>query len=81
MMDVTEKNFNFMTEAYERFIDAYMTLIEKRKDDPYTVQDIAAQDAMRRNWLEDMLFSDPFTTNITPYEVWSLSNLPPAVKF
>ena len=81
MMSVTENNFSFMTEAFERFVDAYMTIIERRKDDPYTAEDLAAQDAMRLNWFEDRLFSDPFTTNVTPYEAWSLATLPPEVKF
>jgi len=81
MMSVTENNYGFMTEAFERFVDAYMSLIERRKDDPYTAEDLAAQDAMRLNWLEDRLFSDPFTTNVTSYEAWSLATLPPEVKF
>ncbi len=80
-MSVTENNYGFMTEAFERFVDAYMSLIERRKDDPYTAEDLAAQDAMRLNWLEDRLFSDPFTTNVTSYEAWSLATLPPEVKF
>lgn len=81
MMTVTENNFAFMTEAFERFVDAYMTLIERRRDDPYSAEDLAAQDAMRLNWLEDRLFSDPYTTNVTGYEAWSLATLPPEVKF
>jgi len=81
MMSANEENFRFMTEAYRSFLEAYLGLIEKRKDDAYTAADIAAQEAMRRNWLEDRFFSDPFTGNVVPYEVWSLSTLPPAVKF
>jgi coproporphyrinogen III oxidase len=81
MMGASEENFRFMTEAYRSFLEAYLGLIEKRKDDAYTAADIAAQEAMRRNWLEDRFFSDPFTGNVVPYEVWSLSTLPPAVKF
>ena len=81
MMSVSVANFDFMTEAYRGFLEAYLSLIEKRKDDVYTAADLTAQDAMRRNWLEDRFFSDPFTGNVVPYEVWSLSTLPPAVKF
>lgn len=81
MMSVTEENFQFMTEAYERFLVAVFDLVEKNQDAPYTAEDIAAQTAMRRNWLEDRLFSDPYTTSSVPYEVWSLSTLPPEVKF
>jgi coproporphyrinogen III oxidase len=81
MMSVSEETFDFMTEAYSNFLEAYLSLIEKRRDDTFTASDLSLQDAMRRNWLEDRFFSDPFTGNVVPYEVWSLSTLPPAVKF
>jgi len=81
MLDVTEVNFEFMTDAYETFLDAYLTMAEKRTDDPYTEEDLARQDAMRLNWFEDRFFSDPFTRDVVPYEVWSLHSLPPIVKF
>ena len=78
---VNEQNFAFMTEAYETMLDAYLTVVERRADDPYTDADLAAQDEMRRNWLEDRFFSDPYTTSVTPYDAWSLYSLPPTVKF
>lgn len=82
MMAVNEENFLFMTEAYDTFIDAYMTVLEKRKDEPYTDEDVVAQDAMRLNWFEDQMFADPYAASgITPYEVWSFSFSPPVVKF
>jgi len=82
MMEITEENFLFVTEAYDRFVETFMTIVEKRKDEPYTDADIAAQDAMRRNWFEDQIFADPYAASgITPYEVWSLSFSPPVVKF
>jgi coproporphyrinogen III oxidase len=81
MLTVTEENFNFVTEAYETLLDSYLTLAEKRADDPFTDEDIAAQDAMRLNWFEDRMYSDPFTTEVVPYEIWSLHSLPPEVKF
>lgn len=82
MLGVTEENYLFMTEMYESFIDTYMSLIEKRKDEPYTPEDVAAQDAMRLNWFEDQMFADPYAASgITPYEVWSLAFTPPVVKF
>jgi hypothetical protein len=81
-MTVTEDNFLFMTEAYDRFVGAFMTIVEKRKDEAYTDADIALQDAMRLNWFEDQMFADPYAASgITPYEVWSLTFLPPVVKF
>jgi len=81
MLTVTDENFDFMTDAYETFLDSYLTMVEKRVDDPYTDEDLAAQDAMRLNWFEDRFFSDPFTRDVVPYEIWSLHSLPPVVKF
>jgi coproporphyrinogen III oxidase len=82
MLAVTEENFLFVTEAYDRFVETFLMLVEKRKDEPFTDAEIAKQDAMRRNWLEDQLFTDPYAASgITPYEVWSLSFSPPVVKF
>jgi coproporphyrinogen III oxidase len=81
MMMVNEVNFEFMTEAYETFLSSYLTMAEKRADDPYTEADLEVQDAMRKNWFEDRFFSDPFTTDVVPYEIWSHHSLPPVVKF
>ena len=81
LREVNEANFVFMTEIYEAMLDAYLAVVERRADDPYTEADLAAQDEMRRNWLEDRFFSDPYTVSISPYEAWSLYSLPPDVKF
>jgi len=81
MLMVTEANFDFMTDAYETFLDSYLTMVEKRINDQYTDEDLAMQDAMRLNWFEDRFFSDPFTRDVVPYEIWSLHSLPPTVKF
>ena len=82
MMAVTEENFLFLTEFYETFIDAYLTTLERRKDDPFTEEDIALQDAMRKNWFEDQMFGDAYSSGgIVPYEAWGPAFLPPLVKF
>ncbi len=82
MMSVNEDNFQFMTEAYDRFVGTFLDIVEKRKNAPYTDEDIAKQDAMRLNWFEDQMFADPYAASgITPYEVWSTSFTPPVVKF
>ncbi len=81
LMQVNEENFGFMTEAYETMLTSYLDVVAQRKDDTYTAEDLAAQDAMRKNWLEDRFFSDPYTTSVSPYEAWSLYSLPPTVKF
>ena len=80
-MVVNEENLAFMTEAYERMLDAYLDVIDRRKDDAFGAKELAAQDRMRRNWLEDRFFSDPYTTAVTPYDAWALYSLPPEVKF
>ena len=81
LMPWTEENFNFMTEMYREFFIAYLNLIDKRKTDPVTADDLAKQDYQRRNWWEDRWFSDPYTRNVVPMDVWALSTLPPEVKF
>jgi len=81
MLGVTEENFSFVTEVYAALLDSYLTKAEERADDPYTEEDVAVQEAMRLNWFEDRFFSDPFTTEVVPYEIWSLHSLPPEVKF
>jgi len=82
MLAVNEENFLYVTEAYDRFVETFLMLVDKRKDEPFTDDHIAKQDAMRRNWLEDQLFADPYAASgITPYEVWSTSFSPPVVKF
>ena len=81
LFPITEQHFGFMTEAYREFLTAYLSLIRKRQNDDYTAEDRAKQDYMRRNWFEDRFFSDPYTGNVVPYEVWALSTLPPVVKF
>jgi hypothetical protein len=52
-----------------RFTEAYLNIIEKHAGTAYIDADLARQDAMRRNWLEDRFFSDPFTGDVLPYEV------------
>jgi coproporphyrinogen III oxidase len=78
---LTEKNFDLVTETFVGFVDVYMGLVEKHKDSPYTEKDVAAQDNMRREWLLDQLFSDPYASKIVPFEAWSLANVPPIIKF
>ena len=77
---ITEKTQAMVQDAFTTMLDAFLDLLEKQKDLPVTAEDIAAQEAMRKNWLEDQLFSDPFSGKLVPYSVWGLSNAPPTVK-
>jgi coproporphyrinogen III oxidase len=82
MMEVNEENFLFMTEAYAAFVSAYLDTVEGRKDAPFTAEDVARQEAMRLNWLEDQFLGDPYSSGgIAPYSVWGHAFLPPTVKF
>jgi len=75
------QSFEFIAELFDAFVGEYMAQVERRDADDYTVADLQAQDDMRRRWLLDQLFSDPFASKIVPFEAWSLANLPPEVKF
>jgi coproporphyrinogen III oxidase len=77
----TSKSLDFLTEAYEAFTDAYFDTIERRKADPVTEEDITAQRRMRKEWLVDQLFSDPFASDSVPFEVWSFGNVAPEIHF
>ncbi|MEE9136405.1 MAG: coproporphyrinogen III oxidase [Gammaproteobacteria bacterium] len=81
MLKIDAKNFAFVTDAHTRFVNAYLDVLDRRKDQPFTDRDIENQAGMRRRWLEDHLFSDPFTMNVVPYEVWSFADAPPIVHF
>jgi coproporphyrinogen III oxidase len=77
----TSKSLDFLVEAYEAFTDAYFATIERRKGDPVTAEDIAAQRRMRKEWLVDQLFSDPYAKEIVPFAVWSFGNVAPIIHF
>ncbi len=79
--DITEKNFNHVSETFEALFDAYVDVLDKRKDQKFTDQDMAAQDRMRRAWFEDHLFDDEFTVSFVPYEAWTFTHAPPMVKY
>ena len=81
MLEINTKNFAFVADAHTRFVNAFLDVLDRRKDEPFTDQDIENQSAMRRRWLEDHLFSDPFTMNVVPYKVWSFADAPPTVRF
>lgn len=77
----TARSFQFVSELFEQFVDAYLDIVAKRAGSPHTAADVAAQEAMRKRWFIDQQFSDPFASKLVPYEVWWLSNLPPEIRF
>ncbi len=79
--DDPEASIKFIAGLFEKFTDTFVDITAERADDPFTAADIAAQDVMRKRWLIDQLFSDPFASKIVPFDVWSFSNVPPVIKF
>jgi coproporphyrinogen III oxidase len=80
-MEINDANFALATEGFEAFVGTYFDILEERKRQRFTPADIEARDAMRKRWLEDQLFADTMSMKVVPYEVWSLANQAPAVKF
>jgi len=76
-----DKSIRFIAGLFDKFVDAYMDIVNDRADDAFTDKDITAQQDMRRQWLIDQLFSDPFASKIVPFDVWSFANMPPVVTF
>jgi coproporphyrinogen III oxidase len=81
MLEINDINLAFVQAAHEGFVNAYLDVLDRRKDQPFTEEDLANQAGMRRRWLEDHLYSDPFTMYVVPYEVWSFADAPPVVQF
>lgn len=76
-----EQHFQLVSDLYRTAVDTYFELVQKREHEPYTAADLAAQDAMRKGWLEDQLFWDVLAKKFVPYEAWSAVNAPPVVKW
>ena len=77
----TGKSYAFAAELFDLFIDGYLDIVTKRASQSYSEADRLAQDEMRKRWLVDQLFSDPFSSKIVPFKVWSFANVPPVIKF
>lgn len=76
-----EPHFQLVSDLYRTAVDTYFELVQKPERQPYTAADLAAQDAMRKGWLEDQLFWDVLAKKFVPYEAWSAVNAPPVVKW
>ena len=75
------RSYELIEGLFEKFTDAYLGLVPKRDAAAVTADDEARQEAMRKRWLVDQLYSDPFASKLVPFEVWSLANVPPTVRF
>lgn len=79
--EATLENTKFVAGAFETVYQAYLAIVERRANQPFGPVELTAQAAMRKNWLEDQLFSDPFASALVPYEAWSFASGPPAVNW
>jgi coproporphyrinogen III oxidase len=81
-LEINEENFTLVKESVETMFNAYMKVLEKRKDQKFSAKDTEAMFDMRRRWLEKEFQWDPFPSKgLVPYEVWSFQDLPPEVRF
>jgi len=79
--DDPRRSWEFIAGLFELFVDEYIDIIIRRADQAWSEADLQAQEEMRRRWLLDQLFSDPFSSELVPFEVWSLANVPPVIRF
>jgi coproporphyrinogen III oxidase len=81
-LEINEENFNLVKESVETMFNAYIKVLEKRKDQKFSEKDTEAMFDMRKRWLEKEFQWDPFPSKgLVPYEVWSFQDLPPEVRF
>jgi coproporphyrinogen III oxidase len=80
-MEINEANFALATEGFEAFVGSWFDILDERRRQRFSAEDIEARDAMRKRWLEDQLFADTMSMKVVPYEVWSLANQAPRVRF
>lgn len=73
--------FALASELYRAVVDSYFEILSRRVQQPFGEVELAAQDRMRRRWLEDQLFWDMLAKTFVPYEAWSAVNAPPTVHF
>jgi len=75
------RSYDLVETLFAQFTQTYLDLVARRADGAWTAEDLARQSSMRKQWLVDQLFSDPFSSKLVPFEVWSLANTPPTVNF
>jgi hypothetical protein len=75
------KSYDLAEGLFEQVNDVYLEILARRAKQSYTPEDEARRDVMRKRWLTDQLFVDPFSSKIVPFEVGSMSNMPPTIRF
>jgi hypothetical protein len=75
------RSYDLAESLFEQVNDAYLAIVARRASQPWTAADEARRDEMRRRWLTDQLFADPFASKVVPFEVGALANMPPELRF
>ena len=83
--DVHEDEFDFIKDLLETFVRTYTSIVERRKDEPFTQEEREKQLYRRGRWVEFNLVEDEgfrfgLEMGIDP-EIMVLQTLPPLVRF
>ena len=80
-----EENTQFFEDAANAIFEAYMTLVNKRKESSYTDEQVLAMDRFRAEWtrfvFSDNRFYQGGVQMGVPPESFMIHMLPPTVKF
>ena len=58
LMGLGEEELDFFITAYRTFFDAYLAILRKRKDTPFTEKEIQSKHERNGKWLEYIAFKD-----------------------
>jgi coproporphyrinogen III oxidase len=85
LMQLNEENLDLFVTSYHTFFDAYLDIVKKRKDTPFSVEDSKRKHVRNARWLEYLTFKDRAVKMAQAYKVPPevLINLgfPPSVTF
>jgi len=75
------KSYDLAEGLFEEVNDVYLEILARRAKQGHTAEDEARRDQMRKQWLTDQIYVDPFSSKLVPFEIWATSNMPPTIKF
>ena len=85
LMQLDEENLELFVIAYHTFFDTYLDIVKRRKDTPFSEEDIKLKHERNAKWLEYLTFKDRAVKMAQAYSVPPevLINLgfPPSVRF
>ena len=80
-LEVNARNVDLVIATYEAMVNQYFRALDRRKGQRYTEADLAERDAMRLRWFKDQLAGDHFLAGTIPWDVWTLANQAPQLRF